>query len=64
MVDDLVDATGVGTIGVAVDFHEEEDGSFVLVVCSGVPSPRCEIGIGVKYGGALTYCEVGLDEPR
>ena len=64
MVEDPVDAIGVGVQGVAVDFHEEEDGSFVLVVCSSVPGPGCKIWVGIEFDGAFAYCEAGLDEPR
>lgn len=62
MVEDSVDAVAVRAVGVAVDFHEEEDASFVLVVRSGVPGPGGEIGIRVEGCGALAYCEAGLDE--
>ena len=63
VVEDAVDAIGVGTVWVAVDFHEEEDAIFVLVVCSGVPGPRSEVQVGVELGAVLAYCEAGLNEP-
>ena len=64
MVEDPVDAIGVGAVGVAVDFHEEKNGPFVLVVRSGVPGPGCELRVRFECGGAFAYCEAGLDEPR
>ena len=62
VIEDPVDTNGVWAIGVAVDFHEEKDGPFVLVICSGIPGPRCEFRVSIEGDGALAYCEAGFDE--
>lgn len=63
VVEDVVDAFCVGVVGVAVDYHEERDGSFVLVVCFGVPGPGCELRVSLECYGALAYCKAGGNEP-
>ena len=62
MVQDLVDAIGVAGRGFAIDFHEEIDRSVVLLECSGVPGPGCEVRVGVEGDGAFAYCEARFDE--
>ncbi len=46
-----------------MDFHEEIDRPFVLVVRSSVPGPRRQSRVGIEYDGALADCEAGLDKP-
>ena len=60
VVEDAVDALGVGREWVAVEFHEEEDGAFVLVVGAGVPGPFRDVRVRVERDGALAYREAGL----
>ena len=62
VIEDPVDTIGVWAIGVAVDLHEEKDGPFVLMVCSGIPGPGCEFRVGFEGDGALAYREAGFDE--
>lgn len=60
VVEDAGDAVGVGRQGVAVEFHEEEDGAFVLVVRAGVPGPFGDVRVRVERDGALADREAGL----
>lgn len=57
VVEDAVDALGVGAVGVAVGFHEEEDGPFVSVVRSGVPDPGGQLRVSFERDGALADCK-------
>ena len=60
VVEDAVDALGVGRERVTVELHEEEDGAFVLVVGAGVPGPFRDVRVRVERDGALAYREAGL----
>ena len=62
-VENVVDAFRARAIGFAVNIHKETDGSFVLMVCSSVPGPGCELRVSFECDGALTYCDAGGNEP-
>ena len=62
VVEDVVDAIGIESKGVAVDFHKEIDRSVIVVACSGVPSPGGEVWVIVKGCAALAYYEAGFDD--
>ena len=64
VVQHRVDSFGVRAHWVSVDFHQKEDGGFVLVVRSGVPGPGRESGVSIERDGALAYGQARVDKTR
>ena len=57
VIQDHVDAVCVWAQRVSVQFHEEKDGGFVLVVSSSVPYPGCELRIDLERHGTFADCQ-------
>ena len=64
VVQHRVDSIGVRAHWVTVDFHQKEEGLFVMVVCSGVPSPGRESWVSIERYGALAYGQTRVDKTR